>query len=224
MASPNFDALNLQHSKNIGDPVAAAGTDGKRWSSAQRTYHLNEAIRRWIRKQYIAGMSRESRSQDAGRAWESLGSYVVQSSETLSSSSLAFSSFSGGAPAHIIAVYNVTDGVVVKRLPQKFVSYANSNANSFLASSSSNEYWYSEGDKLHIDSNSEGSASALVSVIYVKRHTDLSVAGASDIAVPSNSWDQIQDLAFKVAMEEVGDSESAARGILKEQIVNGEIA
>lgn len=222
MASPNFDALSVQQSKNIGDPVAAATTDGKRWSSAQRSYHLNEAIRRWLRKQFLNGMIRESRTQDAGKNWENLGSYVVQGTGALTASVKSLSSFDGtNTVAHIIDCYNSTDAVPVKRLPQHFYRWAQTGGNSFLTSSATNQFFVVDGGNIRLLG---GTATSTLSLRFVKAHSDLSANGSSDIAIPSQSWDQILDLAFKVAMEEVGDSESAAKGLIKEQVVNGEIA
>lgn len=220
MPSPNFDTLSIQHSKNIADPVAAAADSGKRWSSAQRSYHINEAIRRWLRKHYLSGLRKELAGKDAGSNWEALGDYVVTSTDNLAAYQIALSALATGAGAHIISAYNVTNTAPIKRMPLRLQPYIN-GMNSFLTASTSNQYWYSEGDDFHIVG---GDATSLVSFYYILRHTDLSADGASDILAPSNSWDQILDLSFKVAMEEVGDSESAAKGLIKEQIVDGEIA
>jgi len=43
MASPNFDNLHLYLSRKMQDPVAAAGTDGGVFTSAERTDYLNRA-------------------------------------------------------------------------------------------------------------------------------------------------------------------------------------
>ena len=228
MATTNLNTLSIRHSKNIGDPVSAADGDGKRWTSAQRTVHINEAVRRWLRKEYIAGTIRESRTQDPKKAWDSLGSYLVKGAVSVSAGSKSLTDFGGAGVSVAWFVSNganSTDAAIVKRLPFNLLPYCAAGlGQSYFAYSTTNQYFYvSDGTFYLLGATSPSN----IAIWYIKQHTDLTVVtgdGGTDIAVPSHSWDQIIDLAYKVAMEEVADSESAAKSILKEQAVNGEIA
>lgn len=227
MATTNLNTLSLQHAKNIADPpmVQTADQDGKRWTSAQRTYHINEAIRRWIRKVYRSAMAKERRGAPAEKEWQDLGTYLSVATDTLSGKTLTLDDWGSANEdvAWIVSVYNSSTGHVVKKIPQSIIPYT-TTTNSFLAYDTNNAYWYLDGRTFTMLG---GGSNNTINLTFVKQHTDLTVvtgAGGTDIELPSHVWDQILDLAFKVAMEEVGDSESAAKGLIKEQIVDGEIA
>jgi hypothetical protein len=225
MATTNLNAISVQHSKNIGDPVATADLGGKRWSSAQRTYHINEAIRRWLIKQIDIGRRKESRSQEAAKHWESLGTYIISLADNVVDSSKSLENWGGSDDiAWVLSAYNDTDNIPVKELPQRLYPYTQTGGNSFLTASATNQYYTLNTGLFQLQGGTNPSS---IQLVFVKKHVDLVVdvaGGTLDIQVPSHHWAQIQDLAFKVAMEEVGDSESAAKGLLKEQMVNGEIA
>lgn len=48
MASANFDAINVELSRRIGDPVATAGTAGKVLTSAERDAYVNKAMQKLV--------------------------------------------------------------------------------------------------------------------------------------------------------------------------------
>ena len=95
MATPNFDALSVQHSRNIGDKVAAATTDGTATSSLQRSTHLNNAIRKWHADMLAIG----NKNALSGYIVESPGVSLANNVISLSSAS-----FTGGEVASVISV------------------------------------------------------------------------------------------------------------------------
>lgn len=221
MASPNFDALSVQHSKNINDPVAAAATNGFRWTSAQRTYHLNEAIRR-ILKLYarVARMKMEA-GVPASREMDFLDAYMAVEAQSLSNNTKALSSWTGGV-MEILSAYNATDSLPVSRLKDTLYSHVQTGGNGFLTASTTRQYWLRDGSSFRLVDGGTTTGDS-ISLRYIKPHTDLSAGGASDILVTSPYWGLVLDMAMKVALEENADPQSAQTAQQKEAIVNAEI-
>lgn len=199
MASPNFDALNLQHSRNIGDTVAAAATDGSAFSSAKRSSHLNAAIRNWMIDQLLV------------ENLNGLSSYVLEATASLTGNALSLASgFTGGVLA-VISVKNNNRATMVRKIPITMKHIVdNAYSNSFLATTSDNQYWTINGGNLVLIGSG---ATDSVSVIYVSRHTDLAVAGASDIAIPPTYWTMILDYALLEALKEKPQTEEVVARI-----------
>ena len=205
MATPILDPLSVQHSKNIGDTVAAAGTDGKRWSSAQRTYHINEAIRRWIRKMI------------AVKNWAALRAYVQNESAALSSNELTVASFTDGIPDTIISVYDTTLTNQVDPLPPELSRFEAENEETAIVSGL---YFTWDNSKLAVLNSG---ASDTIKVQYVKQHTDVIQSTGPDVAVPNSYYPQLLNLAEAIARREFPIPQNIARADLLEGIVDKEI-
>lgn len=95
MAIPIWDALNVQHSRNIKDKVSLATADGVGFSSAQRDFHLNNACRIWIRLKVMA--------QD----WNALRSISAVNSGTLSSATIALGAIAQASSILTDSAYTV---------------------------------------------------------------------------------------------------------------------
>ena len=222
MAIPLYDALNVQHSKNIGDPVAAATTNGDRWTSAQRDFHLNEAIRSWIRRMTFAGARLERNGQDAGVYWDALQGYITSEAQALSSNTKTIASWNSGAGVvYILSAYDTTLSKPMKRVSERNYTWAQTGGNGFLTASSSNILWTQDGSSIRV---SGSGATDSITLRYVKAHTALAAnTGSSDILVPPPYWDEILNLAFSVAKMELGDVESVTLAMAKEASVDKEI-
>lgn len=211
MASPNFDALSLRLSRELGDPVAAAATDGKRWSSTQRSAFLNAGIRTFILKAI--------RNQNFG----ALTGYVVEEAQSLSSNTKALSGWTGGV-SWILSAYNVTDTVPIRPLRHHGLrSFIEPGGNQFITASASNQYWVKDGSSFRlIDGGTTTSDS--IRLRFIKQHTDLAAGGAGDIAIGSEYWEQVLDLAVSIGLIEKPTGENVARSVILEQAVEKEIA
>lgn len=207
MASPLFDAISVQHSKNIGDSVAAAATDGNRWTSAQRTFHLNSAIRKWLIMKATV------------RDWFALRGYVNEEAQTLSSNAKTLVSWTGDV-AWIIEAYDSTTSLPIKRLPEHLRIWIKTGGNSYITSATSNLYWVVDASTLRVYGSA---ATDSILLTYVKKHTDLSAGGASDIVVDSPYWPQILDLATGIAMEDDPTQFNVARERVKMETVERQI-
>jgi hypothetical protein len=199
MASPLFDAISVQHSRNIGDAVAAAATDGSSITSAQRTQHINNAIRRFIRVKYLT------------KDYDCIIQYINESAATAMTSNLL--SLSGLTPtvAWIIDIKNTTGTVqFVKPLPQELQIYFNSNVttNSFLQPSSTNQYWTRKGTSVQ---NFGGGATDNLVIRYVAQHTALSAGGSSDILIDNQYYDIIYEMALQEYYSDYPDEVNAIR-------------
>ena len=200
MASPIYDALSVQHSKNIGDPVSPASTDGKIWSSVQRDNHFNVAIKRWMLR------------QAQGDNLNALGGYVGSESQSLSSNVVARSTYTGGV-FYIISAYNATNSVFIDRLDEGMRLDIVNGRIPFLTPTTYQEYWSREGLNIRIYG---AGATDSVTLHYVKEHTDLSAGASADIVVPKTYHGEILDLAYKVAQEENADPQFMQIAMAKE--------
>jgi len=95
MAIPIWDSLNVQHSRNIRDKVAAATDGGTGVSSAQRDYHLNNACRIWMRLKVQA------------RDWNALRPLLASVTGTLGSSTIALDNISQASSILTDSAYTV---------------------------------------------------------------------------------------------------------------------
>lgn len=209
MAIPNYDSLSVALSKDIGDAVAAATSNGNRWSSAARDIHLNQAIRRWIMKRILV------------KDWFALRGYVAEEAQTLGSNIKTLVSWTGDV-SYIIEAYDATTNLPIKRLPEELRTWTKTGGNSYLTASTTNLFWVIDGSSLRIYGSA---ATDSILLTYVKKHTDLAAnTGSTDIAIDSPYWPQILDLAVKVAMEEDPTQFNLARAQVKEEQVTREIA
>ena len=199
MASPNFDALNLQHSKNIGEAVAAAATNSSRWTAAQRSYHLNEAIRRLIKYHIVPNIA--DTIDVFIRNTGFLNPHITTEAQALSSNVKALSGWTGTA-SWILSAYNTTDSLPVVPVPQRIVPYTSAGGNSYLLASATNQMYTIDGGNFRLLDGVSNSTDS-ITLRYIKAHSDLSVGGASDIIITDNFNDWILDMAYKVAFEEL---------------------
>lgn len=209
---PTFNDLNVTLSNRINDPVAAAATDGSKYSSAFRVDYLNQAIRRWMQKMVIACKITGDFSP--------LRDYTAEEAQTLAANVKALSGWTGGV-FHVISAYNATDSLPVKQVVgerQRF--FVESGGNSYITASATNQYWTEDGSNFRLIDGSTTNADSL-RLRYVKQHTDL-VAGGT-ILVPSQYHGDILDIAEALAFEDVPTSENVARGMAKEQRINREV-
>jgi len=209
MASPNYDTLSVAVSKMLGDPVAAATTDGKVWTSALRDVLLNTAHRRWMKKQILVGN------------YNALKGYKNREGKALSNNSLALSSWTGGV-AYILSARNSTDGLVVRKLPDGLSAIARSGENTYLTPSTTNQFWVRESANFVLLDGGTTTGDT-IELEYIKPHTSLSANGASDTSVPAEYYDEIVDLAFKVGTEERRSDKDMQAAQMKEQVVTQEI-
>jgi len=210
MASPLYDQLHIDHSKRIGDSVAAATTNGKVWTSVLRDNHLNEACRRLMSKYWIK-TRKEGESSDA---WDFFRSLIASEGQAMTANSIALSSYTGGV-YEIISVLNGT--TVVKEQPQGWVD--DISLIPWYDSATTNQYYKLQAGNLV---NTGGGATDTMTLRYIKNWTNLTAAYASDIPVPSRYFHQILDLAYKVAMEEYHGEQSLEVALAKEAFVDKE--
>jgi len=192
MASPLFDQMHIDHSKRVGDPIAAAATDGKIWTAAHRSIHLNEAVRRLMLKYW----KRIEREGDASPAWDFFRSLKESEGQAMTSNEIALSSYTGGV-FHIISVLNGT--TVVKPLPPDYVDDQAAGLISWYDESTTNQYYYIESGNLV---NVGGAATDTMTLKYIKAWTAMTYAYATDIPIPLAYFGQILDLAYVIAKEE----------------------
>lgn len=215
MASPNYDQLHIDHSKRIGDAVAAAATNGKVWTSAQRDIHLNEACRRLMLK-YKVKIDREG---DASDGWDFFRSLVNSEGQAMSSNAIALSSYTGGV-FKIISVLNGT--TVVKPIPQEWVDdIASVSYMPWYDGASTNQYYHIQAGSL---TNIGGGATDTITLRYVKNWTALTAGNATDIPIPSKYFHQVLDVAYGIVMEERANPTSQQLAAIKVGVVEKEIA
>jgi len=173
MASPNFDALSIALSKKLGDPVAAAATDGKVWTSALRTLLLNDAHRKWTLKQLSAGNM------------NALKHYKNREGQALTNNVLPLTTWTGGVAA-IISAYNSTDAVYVKRLPDGMVGHARAASNTYYTPSTTNQFWVVEDGSFVLMDGGTTTGDTIV-LEYVRPHADLAV-GQTSTVISDTTW------------------------------------
>lgn len=197
MAAPLYDAISVRHSRNIGDKVTAAATDGVVWSSAQRDTHLNAAIRRWMLLKW--------QQQD----FLALQNYVNGEAQALAANIKALSGWTGGV-SFILSAINTTQSpnVIVKPLPEKLRVAVASGANSYLNATAANEWWVINAGSIYVYG---AGATDNINLQYVKGHTDMVNAATNDWLVPSLEANAILDLALVEAMGEKATQENVAR-------------
>ena len=188
MASPNFDALHLQHAKRIPDYVTTAAGDGA-FTSAERSIHLNNAIRRFI--EFCVG----------SKTYNPINAYVISSpTVALASNKISLTSnlFTGGEPAWILSIYNTTTtAVLVQEVPKDYIQIIEASINQYLTASTSNQFWYIDEGTITVLG---AGATNTIKVRYVKKHIDLIAGFTSDILIPSQYWNLILDYALIEAL------------------------
>lgn len=201
--------------------MAAAATNGFRWTSAQRTNHLNEALRRLLRLfARVARMKLEA-GISTGAEMDFLDPYIAVEAQSLTNNVKALSSWTGGV-MEILSAYNATDSLPLNRLKDRLYSHVQTGGNSFLTASTTRQYWTRDAGNFRLIDGGTTTGDS-ISLRYVKPHTDLAAGGASDILVTSTYWDLVLDMALKVAMEENATAESVQIAQRKEAVVNAEI-
>lgn len=205
---PTFDGLNLSLSREIDDPVGAAGTDGKAISSARRIDILNQAIREWIRMQ-VKVLDETALSAEVVNS-AGLVNYIKDSgSIALSANAYALSSLTGGC-SWILSALNVTSAALIKPLPLRLKNLANAAVvtNYFTPSTINQFYVLENGNFLNLG----GGATNSVKIEYIIPHVDLASGGT--ILIPSEYHYQILDLAIARALEELPSATNITRSTL----------
>lgn len=178
MATPLYDAISVSLSQRIGDPVAAAATDGVKWSSAQRDTFINGACRRWLTRQV-----RMLASQAVG-VEEALQSYVVEETVSLSGGTYALSTLASGVGAiYVMSAYNSTDNAIIKPLPAWMRPVIQSSANTLL----SDQYWLIDGGNIRVVGTDVAGTESII-IKFVKNHPALAANGSAGTVVSDVAW------------------------------------
>jgi hypothetical protein len=211
MASPLYDAVSVKHSRNIGDYVAAASSDGVRWSSVQRDVHLNEAIRRWMQKQIKIQITSPTYKTILKDPF-ALVNYLGGMASALGSGVVALTSYTGGIQ-WILSGYNSTTSKHLDFiLPDMQGTFA-SGENSYL----NGNYAFITGTNLTV----KGAVNTdQIYLYYVKPHTNMAAGAGSDWLVPTQYEDQILKLALAVALTEYPTQENVQRAQFAETVVD----
>lgn len=195
----------------LGDPVAAATTDGKIWTGALRDVMFNQAQNRWMRKQIEA------------RNWNALRGYVTTEAQSLANNAKALTGWTGGV-SWILSAWNATDNIAVNRLPDGYDAVARAGTNTYYTGSTTVQFWKQEAETFRLIDGGTTTGDS-IRLEYVKAPVTLASNGASEVMViPPVYWDELVDMAFKIAKEEKADRESMAIAQLKEQTVDRDIA
>ena len=210
MASPLYDAISIQHSKNITDPVAAAATNGSRWSTTQRDSHLNDACRRLFRIYFNLATAKEKANRDASNEWRFLEPYLAEEAQSLTANTKTLASWTGTA-SFIISAYNATDSLPVKLLlPNSLRFQVETGGIGQIAASTTNQYYILDGASFRLLDGTANSSDS-IKLRYVKAFVALSAGGATDILISSVYWDQVLDMAQVVAFEEYPTAENSQK-------------
>ena len=217
MASPNYDVLSIAHSKNIGDTVAAAATNGARWTSAQRDNHLNEAIRRLLRLCAEQAIAKMNAGRSAVGEIAFFDPYILEEAKSLTNNVLVLSSWTGTA-TWILSAYNSTDSVPIKRLSEAIRIWVLTGGNSFLTASATNQYWIRDAGNFRLVDGATNSTDS-ITLRFVKAHAALSAGGSADILLSSSYWDWVTDIGYVVAFEEAPNELNDAKAMQKKAAV-----
>lgn len=221
MASPNYDALHVRLSRMIGDPVSAAANNGNGGqTSALRDHYLNDGIRR-LMNHYIRMRGYDSFSASMIEPAFFSGGYLADEAQTLGSNVKTLASWTGGVFC-IITARNATasPNIVINPIPHKYKDLARTSSNRYLTPATGNQWYIIEGASLRVLGSG---ATDSVNLQYIKPHTDLTNANATDILVPPAYWNEVLDEAYKIFAEEYPEEESLARLQLKEGALNREL-
>ena len=207
MASPLYDVLVVRLSKMLGDPVSAATTDGKVWTGALRDVVFNQAQNRWMRKQMEA------------QNWNALKGYIATEAQSLTNNEKTLASWTGGVFA-VLSAYNATDALLVKRLPDGYDGVARAASNTYYSPSTTNQFWKQESLTFRLLDGATTTNDS-IRLEYVKNPVTLASNGASEVMLtPATYYDELVDMAFKIAKEEKGTQEALQIAMIKEQTVD----
>lgn len=225
MASPLFDALQLQHAKNLGDSVASVSTDGKRWSHDQRNYHLNEAGRRLLRMYASRALSMLSLGIEPKFEMMFLNAFIVDASATaLTANVKSLTSWDAtNTVLEVLEAYNATDSLIVKRIPENKRYQTSAGGNSYLTASATNQFFILDAGNFRLLDGATNSADT-IALRFIKTYVDLTDGNTTDIIIPSPFFGQLLKMALVVADEEVANSEHLQRAQLNETVLRQEIA
>lgn len=204
MSSPNYDQLHVDHSKRIGDPVAAAATNGSVYSSVLRDIHLNEACRRLMVKYLNKYLAEEKAGQLA--SWDFFRSLANQEAKTLTANVYALDSWTGGV-FHIIGVKNATKGISVFKMPEGMNYLGDTSDNDYFVADAKDQYWTTDGGNFRLIDGSATTADS-INLRYIKAWTAMTATFASDIPIPSSYFSLILDLAYAIAKSEKATAEA----------------
>jgi hypothetical protein len=198
MAIPNFDALNVKLSRMMEDAVSAATTDGDGFTSAYRDKLLNDALRRLQLKWWAIGQE------------DALRGYTNVEAQSLSSSELALSTWTGGVVG-ILSVYNATDEAIPRPISNELKEEAQTGNNKYISSAVNTDlqhYYINDSNFTLIN----GTATSSIRLTYIKQHTDLVAnTGSTDIAVPSQYWEVVLKEAIGIFWEENPSKENVVK-------------
>lgn len=200
MASPIYDALSVQHSRNIRDTVAAAATNGTNISSAQRDIHLNNACRIWMKLKFLA------------KDWNALRPVLGNATGTLSTATITLSAVTGGVLKIRKLLVTNTTLYVVNPVPDELLGelFNTTTQNSFVAPSATRPLYTIRGSTLTVYPTASFASNAYT-MEYVKQHVALSAGGATDILIEKDYHDEILSLAYIESEKEKADPTSIER-------------
>lgn len=200
MASPIYDTLSIQHSRNIRDKVTAAATDGIAISSAQRDIHLNNACRIWMRLKFYT------------KDWNALRPLLGNATGTLSTATITLSAVSGGVMKIRKLWITNTTLYVVNPVPDELLGELlnTTTQNSFIAPSATRPLYAVRGSILTVYPTASFASNAYT-MEYLKQHVALSAGGATDILIEKDYHDEILSLAYIEAEKEKADPTSIER-------------
>ena len=132
MATPLFDAIDVEISRRIGDPVATASTAGKRFTAAERNAYTNKALLEYFNRKW------EAYGGDAKRMLELLPELAISVPVTTD----ANGEYTLASPNLFLA--KLVDGTLtsnslyVKLMPQHLYNIVVSGDNSLYVPSATN--------------------------------------------------------------------------------------
>ena len=220
MATPNWNTLNLQHSRNIGDAVVSVIDDGTGWSSVQRDNHLNIACQQWWLQMFTQSQV-SIEDNDFSFAQFGLRGYINEEILNLSNYTFDTSKLSNGC-AYIISLINLSYNPYqyIRKASLKEADYSQTSLNKFLTTHIDYQKFVMNGEII----TCLGSApSDNVRVTYLSPHNNISVNGAVDIPINSEYWDEILKLAFGVYAKEDPDPITIGRYQLESAQINQRI-
>ena len=198
MASTNFDALSVRLSRMIEDAVAAATTDGDRFTSAYRDLLLNSGSRKLLKRAV------DEKNDDLLRAYTNI------EAQSLASNVKTLASWTGGVQA-ILSVYNATDETQVFPADPSMKEAIQNGHNKYLLATATQQRYILEAASFFLIG---GTTTSSIRLTYVKAYTDLAAndaGGAGDILIPSQYYEMVLDYALMVFCEENPTNENIVR-------------
>jgi len=182
MATPLFDALQVDLSERLEDAVSSATSNGLRWTSAQRDSFMNQGIRKWLTKWVARFLKGDPRAGDA------LQNHIVEYSGALASSKLSLTTSGLTTPAsggvlQILEVYNTDDSKFIHPSPRINKLFVQNSLNSFL----DEQYWTVNAGSLEVF-GSGVAATENITMRFIKGHVNHVAGGGAVTVVSDTAW------------------------------------